>query len=152
LNAMTAMRQKEGEIIGRDIRMRLSLVSRCVDSIASRAPQVVVDCRNRLSGRVQELAGSIEIDESRLAQEVAILADRIDITEEIIRFRSHLDQFEEMLAGGEAVGRKVDFLLQEMNREVNTMGSKSNDTEISRQVVEIKSELSKMREQVQNIE
>jgi len=101
---------------------------------------------------VKELTGGMEIDGARLSQEVAIMADRMDITEEVVRFRSHLHQLEDILAGDEAAGRKIDFLLQEMNREVNTMGSKGSDMEISRRVVEIKSELSRMREQVQNIE
>jgi len=146
------MREKEGEVIGRDFNQRMDTIERSLDVIASRVPQVVAECHKKLSDRVKELLGSVELDESRVSQEVAILADRMDITEEIVRFKSHMGQFAEMLKSGEAVGRKLDFLLQEMNREVNTMGSKSNDAEISRQVVEIKSELSRLREQVQNIE
>jgi uncharacterized protein (TIGR00255 family) len=92
------------------------------------------------------------VDEARLSQEVAIFAEKSDITEEIVRFRSHIGQFLEMLHSDEAIGRKVDFLIQEMNREVNTIGSKSSDADISRQVIEIKSELAKLREQVQNLE
>jgi uncharacterized protein (TIGR00255 family) len=101
---------------------------------------------------VRELTGGMAVDEARLLQEVAILADRSDITEEIVRFRSHIDQFTELLGSGEAAGRKIDFLIQEMGREINTIGSKSSDAEISRNVIEIKSELAKLREQVQNIE
>ena len=152
LDELAAMREKEGEVIGRDFNQRMDTIERSLDVIASRVPQVVAECHKKLSDRVKELLGSVELDESRVSQEVAILADRMDITEEIVRFKSHMDQFAEMLKSGEAVGRKLDFLLQEMNREVNTMGSKSNDAEISRQVVEIKSELSRLREQVQNIE
>ncbi|MBP9020183.1 MAG: YicC family protein [Syntrophobacterales bacterium] len=152
LDELAAMREKEGEVIGRDFNQRMDTIERSLDVIASRVPQVVAECHKKLSDRVKELLGSVELDESRVSQEVAILADRMDITEEIVRFKSHMGQFAEMLKSGEAVGRKLDFLLQEMNREVNTMGSKSNDAEISRQVVEIKSELSRLREQVQNIE
>jgi len=152
LDALTAMREKEGEVIGRDFDRRMDAIGRSLDVIASRVPQVVAEYHKKLSDRVKELLCSAEIDESRVGQEVAIMADRMDITEEIVRFKSHMDQFAEMLKSGEAVGRKLDFLLQEMNREVNTIGSKSNDAEISRQVVEIKSELSRLREQVQNIE
>ncbi len=152
LDELAAMREKEGEVIGRDFNQRMDTIERSLDVIASRVPQVVAECHKKLSDRVKELLGSVELDESRVSQEVAILADRMDITEEIVRFKSHMGQFAEMLKSGETVGRKLDFLLQEMNREVNTMGSKSNDAEISRQVVEIKSELSRLREQVQNIE
>jgi len=152
LDELAAMREKEGEVIGRDFNQRMDTIERSLDVIASRVPQVVAECHKKLSDRVKELLGSVELDESRVSQEVAILADRMDITEEIVRFKSHMGQFAEMLKSGEAVGRKLDFLLQEMNREVNTIGSKSNDAEISRQVVEIKSELSRLREQVQNIE
>jgi len=152
LSALTEMRKKEGEIILRDMVMRLDLIKRCLDVIEGRAPKVVEEYHRKLTERVKELTGGIEIDAARLSQEVAIMADRMDITEEVVRFRSHLNQLDEMLAGDEAVGRKIDFLLQEVNREVNTMGSKGNDAEISCRVVEIKSELSRMREQVQNIE
>ncbi len=152
LTALMEMRRKEGEVIDRDIRLRAELIKQGLDVIASRAPDVVLEYQKRLAERVKELTGGMEIDGARLSQEVAIMADRMDITEEVVRFRSHLHQLEDILAGDEAAGRKIDFLLQEMNREVNTMGSKGSDMEISRRVVEIKSELSRMREQVQNIE
>ncbi len=108
--------------------------------------------RERIAQRVQELAGGVEIDPARLAQEVAFLAERSDITEELVRARSHLARFRAFLKQPEPAGRKLEFLLQEMNRETNTIGSKSNDAEIAHVVVGIKSELEKMREQVQNIE
>lgn len=152
LAALMEMRGKEGAVIDRDIRLRAELIKQGLDVIASRAPEVVLEYQKRLAERVKELTGGMEIDGARLSQEVAIMADRMDITEEVVRFRSHLHQLDEILAGDEAAGRKIDFLLQEMNREVNTMGSKGSDMEISRRVVEIKSELSRMREQVQNIE
>ncbi len=152
LSALTEMRKKEGEIIFRDMLMRVDLIKKGLDIIEGRAPKVVEEYHKKLAERVKELTGGVEIDAARLSQEVAIMADRMDITEEVVRFRSHLNQLDEMLASEEAAGRKIDFLFQEMNREVNTMGSKGNDAEISCRVVEIKSELSRMREQVQNIE
>ncbi len=152
LVALAEMRRKEGEIIYRDILQRIDLIKERLAVIDSRAPEVVREYQKRLSERIKDLTGGMALDESRLTQEVAIMAERMDITEEIVRFRSHVSQLEEMLSGDEAAGRKIDFLLQEMNREVNTMGSKSSDTETSRQVVDIKSELAKLREQVQNIE
>jgi uncharacterized protein (TIGR00255 family) len=102
--------------------------------------------------RVRELTEGIDIDETRLSQEIAIMADKSDITEEIVRLTSHLHQFCEMLKSDDAIGRKMDFLIQEMNREINTIGSKTGDLDISRNVIEVKSELGKLREQVQNIE
>ncbi len=146
------MREREGEILCRDLRERVEMLRGWLEGIAAKGPELVVEYQKRLAERVRELAGGVIADESRLAQEVAMLAEKTDITEEIVRFRGHMDQFLEMLAAGEAVGRKIDFLIQEMNREVNTIGSKSGDTEIARQVIEIKTELAKVREQVQNIE
>ena len=146
------MREREGEILCRDLRERVEMLRGWLEGIAAKGPELVVEYQKRLAERVRELAGGVIADESRLAQEVAMLAEKTDITEEIVRFRGHMDQFLEMLAAGEAVGRKIDFLIQEMNREVNTIGSKSGDAEIARQVIEIKTELAKVREQVQNIE
>ena len=105
-----------------------------------------------MTERIRELSSGLVVDEARLSQEIAIFAEKSDITEEIVRFRSHIGQFLDMLQSDEAIGRKVDFLIQEMNREVNTIGSKSSDADISKQVIEIKSELAKLREQVQNLE
>jgi uncharacterized protein (TIGR00255 family) len=127
-------------------------MARLLDGIEEKAPLVVLEYQRRLTDRVRELSGGLGIDEGRLSQEVAIFAEKSDITEEIVRFRSHLGQFLEMLDGEEAIGRKVDFLIQEMNREVNTIGSKSSDAAISKLVIEIKSGLAKLREQVQNLE
>ena len=117
-----------------------------------RAPQVVMEYQKRLASRAKELTSGITIDESRWSQEVAIMAEKTDITEESIRLKSHISQFCDLINSDEVVGRKVDFLLQEMVREVNTIGSKGCDADISRRVVEIKSELAKLREQVQNLE
>ena len=123
-----------------------------VEKIAGRAPLAVAGKRERLRERIVRLLGDTQLDESRLAQEVALIADRMEITEELVRLRSHFKQFDATLQLDEPVGRKLDFLLQEMNREVNTIGSKANDAEIAAMVVELKSEMEKVREQIQNIE
>jgi uncharacterized protein (TIGR00255 family) len=113
---------------------------------------MVIEYRQKLKGRLDQLLDGIEMDENRLAQEVALLADRCDITEELVRLASHFNQFDEALGSSEPVGRKLDFLMQEMNREVNTIGSKSNDAGITNLVIQIKAEMEKMREQVQNVD
>ncbi len=152
LAGMMEMRRREGEILSRDLSARLDLMAQLLSRIEAKAPQVVLEYQKRLTDRVRELTSGLVVDESRLSQEVAILAEKSDITEEIVRLRSHFGQFLEMLDREEAIGRKVDFLIQEMNREVNTIGSKSSDADISKQVIEMKSELAKLREQVQNLE
>ncbi len=148
----SAMRKKEGESLARDLRERMKKISGFLDKIEARAPVVVTEYQKKFAERVRELTGGVWVDDARLLQEVAIMAEKSDITEEIVRIHSHTQQFLEMLEGDDAAGRKIDFLLQEMGREINTIGSKSADVEISRCVIEIKSELSKLREQVQNIE
>lgn len=152
LDMMVRMRQEEGAAIYRDMEQRLDFIRGILDVIKARSPQVVVEYQRRLTERIKELTAGCAIDDSRLAQEAAIFADKSDITEEIVRMHSHIDQFFALLQSEEAEGKKIDFLLQEMNREINTIGSKSNDAEIARQVIEVKSELSKLREQAQNIE
>ncbi len=152
LDALTMMRQKEGSALCEDLESRIALIDGYLGEIEAGIPRNVQEYQRRLADRVRELLDGMPVEEARLCQEVAIMAERSDITEEIVRFRSHIGQFLEMLKSREAVGRKVDFLLQEMNREVNTIGSKSSDAQISRHVIAIKSELSKLREQVQNIE
>ncbi len=152
LAKLKAMRKTEGDILYRDLRDRMGTIRKSLDGIISRTPVLLEEYHARLVARVQELTKGLVIDEARLAQEVAVMAERSDITEETVRFRSHLEQFETMMDSTEAVGRKIDFLIQEMGREINTIGSKSSDAHISRQVIEIKSELAKLREQVQNIE
>jgi uncharacterized protein (TIGR00255 family) len=152
VRALTEMRQKEGESLCQDLTARVAVIGGLLEEIDARAPQVVGDYEKRLADRIRELTGGMAIDESRLLQEVAILAEKSDITEEVVRFRSHIGQFGELLAADDAAGRKIDFLIQEMGREINTIGSKSSDSAISRNVIEIKSELAKLREQVQNIE
>ncbi len=152
IDSLIKMREKEGELLLKDFVLRLNMIRDYLNALKLRVPQVVVEYQERLSKRVRELTDSLEVDESRLSQEVAIMAEKSDVTEEIVRFESHLSQFEEMLESGDPIGRKMDFLLQEMLREVNTAGSKSSDVNMSRNVIEIKSELAKIREQVQNVE
>jgi len=152
LSMLVNMRQDEGIVLFSDMQMRLHAIGETMETIRSRAPQIVLEYQKRLSERIKELTAGFELDPARLAQEVAMMADRCDITEEIVRMQSHIGQFEALLQSDEAEGRKIDFLLQEMNREINTIGSKGNDVEIARQVIEAKSELGKLREQAQNIE
>lgn len=152
MDSLESMRAQEGEIIGKDLQGRIGLLESFLKRIGNKAPQVVSEYQKRLSERVKDLMGNFPVDEVRIAQEVAIMAERCDITEEIVRFQSHLIQMDSIMKSNEAVGRKIDFLLQEMNREANTIGSKSPDAEISQTVVDIKTELSRLREQVQNIE
>jgi uncharacterized protein (TIGR00255 family) len=149
---LEGMRGQEGAALLADLQGRLGTVDALLGGVAERAPRSVAANAERLRERVLQLAGESGVDEARLAQEVAILADRGDISEELVRFRSHQAQFAATLELAEPVGRKLDFLLQEMNREVNTVGSKAGDLEIAALVVELKAELEKIREQVQNVE
>ena len=152
LDSLARMKEAEGRLLYDDFTARLGVVADCVASIKSRLPEVVNNYQERLSSRIRELTGGMECDESRLIQEVAIMAEKTDITEEIVRLESHMEQFRIMLGSDEPIGRKMDFLLQEMHREINTIGSKSSDLAISGTVIEMKTELAKLREQVQNIE
>ena len=152
LDMLISMRQDEGLAMFQDMDMRLKAIAGILETIKLRAPQVVIEYQKRLAERIKELTAGYALDDARLAQEVAIMAERSDITEEIVRMHSHIGQFEEFLQSEATEGRKIDFLLQEMNREINTIGSKSSDVEITRQVIEVKSELGKLREQAQNIE
>lgn len=147
-----AMRAAEGERMKADILARAQAVLGYVAKIEAAAPQTVSAYRDRLYAKLQELLGDRQIDEGRLLTEAALFADKVATDEETVRLRSHVASLEEILAGGEAVGRKLDFLVQEFNREANTIGSKCSDVAISKLVVEMKSEIEKMREQVQNIE
>ena len=152
LESLLAMRAAEGEETRMDIEDRLNATETILTQIEHRAPQVPVEWQERLAERLQRLQQNVEWDPQRIAQEIAVYADRCDISEEITRFKSHLVQFRGMFDEAEPVGRRMDFLVQELNREVNTMGSKSNDAELTKAVVMLKSELEKIREQVQNIE
>jgi|SRR5208283_2208409 len=152
LEMLGNMRQEEGLAMFKDMQVRLEAITGILENIKLRAPQVVCEYQKRLSERIKELTDGFAMDDARLAQEVAIMAERTDITEEIVRMHSHIGQFEMLLQSDGTEGKKIDFLLQEMNREINTIGSKASDVEITRQVIEVKSELSKLREQAQNIE
>ena len=152
LQGLVAMREKEGLALAADLSGRIRAVRGWAGQVSERAPQVVFAVRDRLKKRLDELLAPGAIDEARLASEVAILADRADISEEIKRLESHLGQLEQLLQTGEPIGRRFDFLLQETGREVNTIGSKSQDLTIAGLVVDIKAELEKVREQVQNVE
>jgi uncharacterized protein (TIGR00255 family) len=152
LTALEQMRRVEGEAIQADLEARLGLIERWSREVAELAPRSVEEYRQRLTERVAELARGISVDEQRLAQEVAVFAERTDIAEEMTRLASHLEQFRQMMAGSEPAGRRMDFLVQEMHREVNTTGSKSQHAEISARVVSMKAEVERIREQVQNVE
>jgi uncharacterized protein (TIGR00255 family) len=152
LDALVDMRVREGEALARDLAGRLALLERSVARIEALAPQSVEHQRARLAERVQELSRGVPLDPGRLEQEVALLADRTDVTEELTRLRSHVAQVRGLLDLAEPAGRKLDFLVQEMHREVNTIGSKSQSAEIAAVVVATKAEIERMREQVQNVE
>ncbi len=147
-----AMRAAEGQALASDLSERLQVVEELFERAASRSEEVVNNYRQRLDERMAKLLANGEPDPQRLAQEVAIIADKADITEEAVRAASHLEQFRQFLEAKEPVGRKLDFLLQELNREANTMGSKTPDAEASQTIVDLKTELERIREQVQNIE
>lgn len=152
LTAYNAMRTAEGQALARDVRSRAGTIKKLVEKIEARAPQTVAEYRAKLTARLEEVLSKQGIDENRIITEAAIFADRVAVDEETVRLRSHLSQLEGMLETGSPIGRKLDFLLQELNREANTIGSKSSDLELTRTVVEIKAELEKIREQIQNIE
>jgi len=152
LDSCDAMRIQEGRSIEEDFKKRILLIRRYLDEIEARTGLVVEDYRRKLHEKIQLLGNGITLDEGRLVQEVAIHAEKCDITEEISRGRSHLDQFENFLSSEESIGRKLDFLLQEIHREINTMSAKASDASISIKAVEVKAELEKLREQVQNVE
>jgi uncharacterized protein (TIGR00255 family) len=152
LKALEQMRQTEGESIYADLDARLKLIEGWSREVFALAPRAVEEYRQRLSERVAELARGVAVDPQRLAQEVAMFAERTDIAEESTRLASHLEQFRALMASSEPAGRRMDFLVQEMHREVNTTGSKSQHAEISARVVSMKAEVERIREQVQNVE
>ena len=152
LEGYDAMRCTEGEALDRDLRSRGQTILDLVAQVEAGNGQTVIDYRTRLENKLREVLENTNIDESRILTEAAIFADKVAVDEETVRLRSHLQQMNTMLSGGGAVGRKLDFLLQEMNRETNTIGSKCTDVRLARIVVDIKAELEKIREQTQNIE
>ena len=152
LEGYDAMRQTEGAALDKDLRSRGETILELVAQVEKGNAQTVIDYRTRLENKLKEVLANTAIDESRILTEAAIFADKVAVDEETVRLRSHLQQMNTMLSGGGAVGRKLDFLLQEMNREANTIGSKCTDVNLARIVVDIKAELEKIREQTQNIE
>ncbi len=149
---MVKMREKEGVLLAQDILARLDLVRQCRSAISSRAPFIAQETFDRMKQRVEKLLTDAIPDLPRLNQELALYADRCDITEELVRLDTHMIQFERALQGTESVGKTLDFLLQELGREVNTVGSKANDAGIRADVVRMKAELERIREQIQNVE
>ena len=152
LAGYNAMRSTEGAALDQDLRSRGETILELVAQVEAGNGQTVIDYRTRLENKLKEVLANTNIDESRILTEAAIFADKVAVDEETVRLRSHLQQMNTMLSGGGAVGRKLDFLLQEMNREANTIGSKCTDVKLARIVVDIKAELEKIREQTQNIE
>ncbi|KAB3533147.1 YicC/YloC family endoribonuclease [Alkaliphilus serpentinus] len=153
LEKLTEMREREGQQLNQDIIKRLDIIKDMVKEIEDRSPIIVEEYRKKLTDRIKELIDdAYTVDDNRIIMEVAIFADKSSVTEEIVRFDSHIKQFKQAMKEEDSVGRKLDFIIQEMNREVNTIGSKANDLTTTNIVVNIKSELEKMREQVQNIE
>jgi len=152
LQSLIAMREVEGEGLKNSLLEKAANIEAAIKQIELRCPDVVKEYKQKLENRIKELIEQQTIDENRLAMEVAFFADRCSIDEEIVRLVSHINQLREALSMQQPVGRKLDFLIQEMNREINTIGSKANDLTITKFVVEVKSEIEKMREQVQNIE
>jgi uncharacterized protein (TIGR00255 family) len=152
LDSLDVMRMKEGEAIQADIIERLTLVEGLLNQVDYRAPILIEEYREKLTNKISHMLLDVELEESRFTQEVAFFAERSDVTEEIVRIRSHLEQFREYLSRDDALGRRLDFLIQEINREVNTLSAKASDSFISKLVVEMKAELEKLREQVQNVE
>lgn len=152
IGELRKMRRQEGRALQTDLEQRIDAISRLLDRVIERAPARIDEARERLRERVEELMADDRVDSDRLEFEIAMLADRLDITEECVRLRSHLDLFRDALNNENPEGRKLNFISQEINREVNTIGSKSNDAEIAHLAVQMKDELEKIREQVQNVE
>lgn len=151
-NGFDQMRLREGEKLAEDVRSRCAAIERMVGEVETRSPERVKEYREKLLARMKEVLADTSIDETRILTEAAIYADKTAVDEETVRLRSHLHQMDGMLQETQPIGRKLDFLVQEMNREANTIGSKANDVAMARIVVDIKSEIEKIREQIQNIE
>lgn len=146
------MRTREGEALVNDLLSRIETIDSIRSRIAERVPKVVSEYNEKLRKRIEELLCDVKVDEQRLLTECAVFADKADVTEELTRLSSHVDQFKKILSEEDQVGRKLDFLVQEINREVNTCGSKANDNDIAKLVIEAKCEIEKIREQIQNLE
>lgn len=152
LESFVAMREAEGQNIQRDLLARIDTLENFVEELEKLAPEIVAAYRQRLENLLREYLAKEDIEESRIIQEVALFTDKVNYTEETVRLRSHFDQFRQIITAGEPVGRKLDFLIQEMNREINTVASKANSAGAAQFVVDVKSEIEKIREQIQNIE
>lgn len=152
LDSFNSMRIREGERICRDLLDRVEYMKELAQKIDERAPEIVKDYEARLYEKIKEVLGEREVDDARVLTEVAIFADKVAINEELVRLSSHFEEYSIILNSDEPVGRRLDFLMQEINREINTIGSKSNDITVAKIVVELKAELEKLREQIQNIE
>ena len=152
LEEYNALRRTEGERLCEDIARRGQEIGKMVDQVEQRSPQSVEEYRQKIAQRMTEILGDSDIAEQRILAEAALFADKVSVTEEVVRLRSHLSQLQKMVQGDAPVGRKLDFLVQELNREANTIGSKANDYELAQIVIEIKAEIEKIREQIQNLE
>lgn len=151
-NNFVHMRETEGEKLKKDILLKADHIISLVEKVEQRSPETVKEYNEKLASRIREIIGSVNIDEQRLLTEAAVYADKIAVDEETVRLRSHVSQLRQMLSGDEPIGRKLDFLVQEINRESNTIGSKAQDVDIAKIVIELKADVEKIREQVQNIE
>lgn len=152
LKSLLEMRKTEGARLKEDLSKRAGKIISIVSEIEKRSPETVAEYKEKLQARLKDMLGDIEIDEQRVLTEAAVFADKVSVTEETVRLRSHVKQFVDMLESDNAIGRKLDFIVQEMNREANTIGSKCVDAEIAHYVVDMKAEIEKVREQIQNIE
>lgn len=152
INAFVSMREREGERIEKDLKQRVEYMRTLANKVEERSPKTVLEYQNRLYEKIKEVLEDKDIDEARVLTEVAIFADKIAVNEELVRLNSHFDEFYQIVSSPEPAGRKLDFLIQEINREINTTGSKASDIEIAKIVVELKAETEKLREQIQNIE
>ncbi len=152
LDRFSEMREREGEKLRDDVLSRAAVIEQAVGVIEEKSPETVRLHMEKVEARMRELLSGAAVEEQRLLTEAAVFADKVAVAEETVRLRSHIDQLRQMLSGSEAVGRKLDFLVQEMNREINTIGSKAQDVDIARIVVDVKAEIEKIREQIQNIE
>ncbi len=152
LESFIAMREREGARIEEDLRSRITYMRSLAEKVDERSPQTIAEYKEKLYAKITELLDGRDIDDSRILTEVAIFADKVAVNEETVRLASHYDEFFRIIESGEPAGRRLDFLIQEINREVNTIGSKASDLEIARLVVELKGEIEKLREQIQNIE
>lgn len=152
VNKFITMRESEGEKLKNDVLSRADTIIENVSFVEKRSPETVKEYNDKLLARMNEVLENVQVDEARILTEAAIFADKVAVAEETVRLRSHIDQLHTLLSADEAVGRKLDFLVQEINREANTIGSKAQDVDIARRVIDIKAEVEKIREQIQNIE